>query len=69
MNTITNFAAGLKKKLHAIKPDDLAREEGGGMGSTQTGWMEGDMTIDWELLDGEIDAFCAEFKAKHEAKA
>jgi hypothetical protein len=61
MKTVDRFADALKRKLRRIPPNDLARDNGG-MGSTETGWMP-DIEIDWDVLDKQIDALCAEFAA------
>ena len=58
-------AQQLKKHLRNLDWDKLVQEEGGMMGSTQTGWMEGEMVVDWPALDKAIDEFAAWIKQQN----
>jgi hypothetical protein len=61
VTTITRFAAGLKERLRKLNPEDLAHYTIDGTGSTMTGQW-GHTEVDWDLLDKEIDEFCATFQ-------
>lgn len=62
MTTISRFVGQLKAKLRTLDVNDFVDSGYYDYGG-QTGGGT-DMKVDWEVLDREIDAFCAEFQAK-----
>lgn len=63
-NTLERFVAGLKQKLRTLDAYDFVDSGYYDYGGETGGGT--DVQVDWDVLDAEIDKFCAEFKQKNE---
>jgi len=60
MTTIDRFAAALKERLRANRPEDIV-DVAIGAGSTRTGGYIDSVEVDWPELERQIDELAAEF--------